>query len=104
MEESDMKIMEFKEKLDEAETMIGNGSESEARNLQEKGWEIIKVQETVKEIESKLSSIQVQIIEEAKQMTATYADVSKVKETKTEKSIITKEVIKTQFVEMVKKK
>jgi len=80
-EKSDMKIKELKEKVEEVETKIGNSSQIEAKNLQEKVDEVIKVQETVKQIESNLSSSQSQIMEEAKKMTATYADVSKVKET-----------------------
>jgi len=110
MEKSDLKIKELKEKLEEAETKIGNDSETEAKNLQEKVEEVIKVQETVKQIESNLSNSQAQIMEEAKKMTATYADVSKVKETvnemekKIEQDIkTTKEEIKTQLAATIKK-
>ncbi|XP_069994961.1 myosin heavy chain, clone 203-like [Penaeus vannamei] len=81
MEKSDLKIKELKQKLEEAETKIGNGSETEAKNLHEKVEEVIKVQETVEQIESNLSNSQAQIMEAVKKMTATYADVSKVKET-----------------------
>lgn len=55
-------------------TKIGNGTEAEVKNLQEKVEEVIKVQETVKQIESNLSSSQAQIMEEAKKMTDTYTD------------------------------
>ena len=54
--------------------------EPKQKNLQEK-VEVTKVHETVKQIESNLSNSQAQIMEEAKKMTTTYADVSKVKET-----------------------
>lgn len=48
--------------------------------IQEKINEVIKVQETVQHIEINLPSSQAEIMEEAKQIKATYADASKVKE------------------------
>lgn len=36
MEKSDLTIKELQEKFEEAETKIGNGSETETKNLQEK--------------------------------------------------------------------
>lgn len=57
MEKSDIKTKELKEII-ELESKIGNGSQFKAKNLQEKGDEIIIVQETVKKMESNLSSSQ----------------------------------------------
>ncbi|XP_047469238.1 uncharacterized protein MCAP_0864-like [Penaeus chinensis] len=106
---SHVKIKELKLKVEEVETNIGNSRQIEAKNLQEKVDEVINVQENVRQIESNLSSSQSQRMEEAKQMTVTYADVSKVNETvnemgkRLEKDIkIAKEEIKTELAETVK--
>lgn len=42
-----MKIKELGEKVEELDTNINNGSQIEAKNLQEKDEEVIKVQENV---------------------------------------------------------
>lgn len=74
-----MIINALKEKVKEVETKIGNVSQIETKYLQIKVDEVVKVQETVKHIENNLSGSQSQIMEQAKTMTATYADVSNVK-------------------------
>lgn len=77
---SELKVEELKEKLEELETRIGNGKQIEAKNLQERNNQLNKIQETVKQIESNLTSSQPQVMEEAKERTTIYVDASKVKE------------------------
>lgn len=86
-------MRELEEKL-EAETKIGDSSEIEAKNLQEEVEEVIKPQETAK---------QIAFVKQpgsnngrCKKMTATYADVSKVKETVNETKKEKKKTLRSQ--------
>lgn len=92
-EKSDLIIKGFKKKggRNQDWQRESNQSKKSARKVA-----VIKVQETVKQIENNLLGSQSQMMEEAKKITAAYADVSKVNETVNEKGKMLEKTSRSQ--------
>lgn len=69
--ETAMRIEALETAILEVVVKIGNNFQMEAKNIQEKVEEVMKVHKTEKEIENKVASSQIQVLEEAKKVTAT---------------------------------